>query len=466
MIVQMELSRAFGQPCLKWLYVRGPSMRMPLTLLVAILVLAAQGSRGRALALGPIDEDSRPGVRADAPGSQATPEAPRAGLEFIDTGFENASPLWYETAPDGATRVYLMYDHERNSPNRAAGHFHFRLHAKPGSVLTLEFKNLDNVYNGRPGSVANELKAAVVSSDGREWRPVPLERLPGDRVRLTVTMPGPGLYVARVEPYRLSDLEKWLESIRPNPKVRITPIGKTAEGRPLEVVRVGRPEAPYRVFLRARAHAWEPGGNWIVEGLVNRLLKDDTEANKDLTMYCVYVMPMANKDGVARGRTRFNSRGKDLNREWDHPADPVLAPENHALESWLEGMIRQRQAPHLALELHNDGNGLLHISRPPMAGVNRYLDRMKTLEALLRKHTWFTEGSTTESFRNSGTLGEGWLERFGIDAAVHEFNVNWIAGLKDYPSGRHWQDYGAQLSRVFYEYFDTVRPSPAALRNP
>jgi hypothetical protein len=429
-----------------------------LTLLVIILVLAARGSTGGALARQPIGEGPRSGVPPHSPESQGRPAAPGTGLEFIDTGFENASPVWYETAPDGVTQVYLMYDHERNSPNRAAGHFHFRLHAKPGSVLTLDFKNLDNIYNGRPGSVANELKAAVVSSDGKEWRPVPLERLPGDRVRLTVTMPGPKLYVARVEPYRLSDLEKWLASIRPNPMVGITPIGKTAEGRPLEVVRVGRPEAPYRVFLRARAHAWESGGNWIVLGLVNHLLKDDAEANKDLLMYCVYVMPMANKDGVARGRTRFNSRGKDLNREWDRPADPVLAPENHALESWLEGMIKQRQAPHLALELHNDGNGLLHVSRPPVAGVGRYLDRMKTFEALLRKHTWFTEGSTTESFRNSGTHGEGWLERFGIDAAVHEFNVNWIAGLKDYPSSRHWQEYGAQLSRVLFEYFDTVKP--------
>jgi hypothetical protein len=161
---------------------------------------------------------------------------------------------------------------------------------------------------------------------------------------------------------------------------------------------------------------------------------------------------------VARGRTRFNLRGKDLNREWNRPADPVLAPENHALEAWLEGMIKQGRAPHLALELHNDGNGQLHISRPPVAGLKRYLDRMKTLETLLRKHTWFTEGSTNESFRNAGTLGEGWLERYGIDAAVHEFNVNWIAGLKDYPSGRHWEQYGAQLACVFFEYFNTVKP--------
>jgi Zinc carboxypeptidase len=433
-------------------------MRKPLTLLAGVLVVAALGWRGEARARRPIEEHQSFGASTDLPKTQKTAAAPGTGLEFIDTGFENASPVWYETAPDGATSVYLMYDHERNSPNRAAGHFHFCVHAKPGSVLILEFKNLDNVYNGRPGSVANELKAAVVSSDAKEWRPVPLERLPGDRVRLTVTMPGPELYVARVEPYRLSDLENWLALIRPNPKVKITPIGTTAEGRPLEVVRVGYTDARFRVFLRARAHAWEPGGNWIVEGLVNRLLKDDIEANKDLSMYCVYVMPMANKDGVARGRTRFNSRGKDLNREWDHPADPVLAPENHALESWLEGMIKKRQAPHLALELHNDGNGLLHISRPPVAGLDRYLARTKTLEALLRKHTWFTEGSTKESFRNSGTLAEGWLERFGIDAVVHEFNVNWIAGLNDYPSGRHWQDYGAQLTRVFFEYFDAVKP--------
>jgi hypothetical protein len=384
--------------------------------------------------------------------------ASESSLEFIDTSFENASPVWYETTPDGTTRVYLMYDHERSSPNRAAGHFHFRLHARPGSRQTLEFRNLDNVYNGRPGSVANELKVAVISQDGKQWMPVPLARLPEDRVQLTVTMPGPALYVARVEPYRLSDLEKWLASIQRNPLVEITPIGVTAEGRPLEIVRIGRPDAPFRVFLRARAHPWEPGGNWIIQGLANRLLKEDDEARKDLATYSVYMMPMANKDGVARGRTRLNVRGKDLNRNWDHPSDPVLSPENHALETWLERMIQRGQAPHLALELHNDGNGLLHISRPPVPNLNRYLNRMKTFEMLLRKHTWFTEGSTNASFRNAGTLGDGWLERYGIDAAVHEFNVNWIAGLKDYPMGRHWEQYGSQLARVFREYFHTVRP--------
>lgn len=379
-------------------------------------------------------------------------------LQFIDTSFENASPLWYEVDEDGTVNLHLVYDHERSSPNRANGHFHFKIVADPGASITFEFKNLENVYNGRKASVANELKAAVLSTDGTTWNPVKLDTLPENRIRLTVTMPGPELYVARVEPYRLSDLERWLERIRANPHVAITPIGKTVEGRTLEIVRIGREDAPYRVFLRARAHAWEPGGNWIVEGLVERLLRNDEEAKRDLERYRVEILPLANKDGVARGRTRFNLLGKDLNRNWDRPADAKNAPENHALERWLEARIAAGQAPHLALELHNDGGGRLHISRPPVPNLQRHLERMAIFESLLKKHTWFTEGSTGGDFRNSGTLGDGWLERYGIDAAVHEFNVNWIAGKNDFPSAAAWKEYGAGLTRVFREYFETVKP--------
>src|SRR5690606_15417671 len=36
---------------------------------------------------------------------------------------------------------------------------------------------------------------------------------------------------------------------------------------------------------------------------------------------------------------------------------------------------------------------------------------------------------------------------------THEFNVNWIKGLKTYPLGKHWRDYGAGLARVLYDYF-------------
>src|SRR4051812_47428140 len=191
---------------------------------------------------------------------------------------------------------------------------------------------------------------------------------------------------------------------------------------------------------------------------MQRLLKNDETARRYQDLFCVYVLPMANKDGVARGRTRFNMQGKDLNRNWDIPADPALAPENYALEEWVKTMIKQGRRPDLAIDFHNDEGGRFHISRPEHTDLKDYLARMKMLENLLRERTWFTEGVTDQSFHNPGTIGEGLLARYGIDAAVHELNGNWIKGLKDYPSSKNWELYGEQLCQVFYEYFSAKRP--------
>ena len=388
----------------------------------------------------------------------AKPNPPEVKSQvFIDCGFENASPVWWEVADDGVVNVHLLYDHERGAGNRAAGHIHFALEAQPGTKLTLEFKNLDNVYNGRFGSVAGELKAVVVSVDGKEWKPVATRPLPGSRVLLDVVMPGPKLFIARVEPYRLSDLDNWLASIKTNPLAEVSPIGKTVEGRDLEIVRVGAPDAPTHVFVRARAHPWEAGGNWVAQGLADRLLKDDADAKTYRARYCLWLLPMANKDGVAKGRTRFNVNGIDLNRGWDKLADAKLAPENHALEQWLEKQIKAGRRPALALELHNDGNGKLHPARSTLLDAKQHIQRIETFETLLRKHTWFTEGSVKPTAATTFVLPDGWLQRFGIDGAVHEFNCHWIEGLKERPTARHWEKYGSDLARVLYDYFDAVK---------
>jgi hypothetical protein len=380
-------------------------------------------------------------------------EGASSGLEFIETDFENASPVWYEVATDGVVNVYLHSDNERGASNRASGHIHFLLHAAAGTKFTLEFKNLDNIYNGRKASIAPELKALVVSENGKDWKPVATRSLPGERVQLPIEMPGPKLYVARVEPYRLSDLKRLLKEIRASRFIEITPIGKTVAGQQLEIVRVGDPDAPHHAFVRARAHPWEAGGNWVTDGLIRRLIQDDAEAGQFRKRYCLWVLPMANKDGVARGRTRFNLHGKDLNRNWDRPADLRLSPENHALEAWLEKMIQAGRRPGLALELHNDGHGQLHPARAPVTEEQRSRKHMAALEVLLRKHTWFTEGSTKPSVASISTLADGWRERYGIESAVHEFNCQWIAGVKDYPTGGLWRRYGSDLARVLYEYF-------------
>ena len=162
---------------------------------------------------------------------------------------------------------------------------------------------------------------------------------------------------------------------------------------------------------------------------------------------------MANMDGVFYGRTRFNSRGMDLNRKWDKPADERLAPENHAFELFIESLIEQNLKPDLAIDFHNDESGGVHISRPDTVDLGIYLEKMKKFEKILRANTWFTEGVSGGDFRNPGSFGEGLVERYGIDALIYELNANWIAGLNKVPEAADWIKLGEDLDKVFYLYF-------------
>lgn len=372
---------------------------------------------------------------------------------FVHTGFENASPANWEIDSAGRVIVSLVYDHERFSPNRANNHWHFKVMAPVGTEVTVVLRNFENVWNNQPSRIISKRSRVCISFDRKNWESRETKILEDSKLTFNVKMQSESAWIASVEPYTVTDLSNFLESIKSHPLVKITGVGKTVEGRPLEVVRIGSPSAPKRIFIRARAHAFESGGNWTVEGLIKRILKNDAEVKKYLKRYCLYIMPMANKDGVVRGKTRFNANGFDLNRKWDKPADPEIAPENYALEMWLGQMIKNNKKPDLAIDLHNDPGGQLHITRRE-GDHSGYLRNMEKLETLLRKHTWFTEGSTKATFRNPGSLGDGLLDRYGVHAVVYELNYEWIAGLNKAPLAADWLSLGDQLPEVFYNYFE------------
>ena len=106
-----------------------------------------------------------------------TPATPNPDFRFIDTSIENGSPLHWDPQADGSILLSLHYDHERDSPNRAAGHWHFRLESRPGARLTLVFQNFLNVWNGRVGLPVDARTACSISENGRTWRTVPMEQI-------------------------------------------------------------------------------------------------------------------------------------------------------------------------------------------------------------------------------------------------------------------------------------------------
>ncbi|HET9506680.1 MAG TPA: M14 family zinc carboxypeptidase [Gaiellaceae bacterium] len=82
-------------------------------------------------------------------------------------------------------------------------------------------------------------------------------------------------------------------------------LGRSWEGRPIRVTRVGDPDATTRVLVVGCIHGNECAGLAVTRQLLRARVVAD-----------LWVLPNLNPDGYAR-RTRGNARGVDLNRDFD-----------------------------------------------------------------------------------------------------------------------------------------------------
>jgi predicted deacylase len=223
----------------------------------------------------------------------------------------------------------------------------------------------------------------------------------------------------------------------------------------LEIIRVGNPDAQKIILLRARAHAWEPGGNWVIEGLVNGFIRKSQHSDKLLNKFCYYILPMANKDMTARGMTRFNVNGMDLNRGWGSIADSTLNPENYFLEKFLRMLINEDRKPDLLIDFHNDDYGNMHVSKPKDKDPT-YQKNIEKIYQLLKDKTWFS-GNMQKVYTEEPeryTIATGLYERYNITGFVLELNGDRIKKRNKLPSSEDWMDLGENLNDVFVTYFE------------
>lgn len=140
-------------------------------------------------------------------------------------------------------------------------------------------------------------------------------------------------------------------------RVEVDTIGRTKEGRPLQLVRLGYPTpAPRAVALRrpttlfvCTQHGNEPAGR---EACLQRLrdlaFTDDAELIAQLEEQTILFVPSANPDG-REANARGNSDGTDINR--DHLN--LTTPEGRAMAE----VVRDWQ-PEAVVDLHEYGPSL------------------------------------------------------------------------------------------------------------
>lgn len=104
-------------------------------------------------------------------------------------------------------------------------------------------------------------------------------------------------------------------------RVRRAPLCKTLAGNECDMLIITNfgscPEdiaEREAVILTSRVHPGESNSSFIIEGVINYIIGDETGANMLRNKFVFKIVPMLNPDGVVIGNYRCNLSGHDLNR--------------------------------------------------------------------------------------------------------------------------------------------------------
>ena len=95
-------------------------------------------------------------------------------MVYLDTYYENASPLFWEQADDGAVEIQFIHDHERFSVNRQFTHFNFKVVVLPEDIakpVRLRIRPVNNCWSGQKHTaLKREKDPARICYNGVDWK--------------------------------------------------------------------------------------------------------------------------------------------------------------------------------------------------------------------------------------------------------------------------------------------------------
>ncbi len=115
-------------------------------------------------------------------------------------------------------------------------------------------------------------------------------------------------------------------------KFKVEEIGKSTEGRPIRMLKIGNRDAKNMMLVISRQHPPEVTGYFAMQAFVETIA-DKSKLSKDFRKdWAIYVVPLMNPDGVDNGHWRHNMGGIDLNRDWS----AFNQPETQAVRDLLK----------------------------------------------------------------------------------------------------------------------------------
>ena len=172
------------------------------------------------------------------------------------------------------------------------------------------------------------------------------------------------LWVAAQELITSKQITKWAYKLAEKPFVTILKIGKSFEGRPIHSLQIGNAESKKMIMVLARQHPPEVTGWLAMKWFIEVLCAENDLAEQFRNKYNIYVIPLANPDGVDNGHWRHSSGGIDLNRDWED----FNQPETQTVRKFMKSKIVKGGKFYFGIDFHSTFKDIYYTINPKLKG--------------------------------------------------------------------------------------------------
>ncbi len=259
----------------------------------------------------------------------------------VSSGFDGGNIICTDISDPQDIRLEIRPDHQSDFYQW----FYFRLTSARNRDCQLHIMNAKGA--AFPGGWENY--SAVASYDRESWFRVPAD-YDGERLTIRHKPARNSIYYAYFAPYSMERHADLIARCVAGGMAELVMPGQTLDGQDMDYLRIGESDkTKSQCWIIARQHPGESMAEWLLEGLLERLLDKTDPLARELRKKAVFhIVPNMNPDGSRRGHLRTNAVGANLNREWQNPTMD-RSPEVFLIRAEME-----RTGVDFCLDVHGD----------------------------------------------------------------------------------------------------------------
>ncbi|MCK0159117.1 M14 family metallopeptidase [Allomuricauda sp. F6463D] len=280
--------------------------------------------------------------------------------------------------------TYTVLVTSENTPINTSSWYAFKVWGKrPKTIdvwLTYQSNNKHRYYpklsyDGVNWTALDSLQYEEIGRGDKEFGPGSLP----EKVKLRLEVGPDTLWVAGQELENSTRVNAWMDSISQKKFVTKSIIGKSREGRNLNLLSIGNTASKNMIMIISRQHPPEVTGYLSMKSFVETLAENTKVAKNFRKEFAIYVIPLMNPDGVDNGFWRHNTGGIDLNRDWAN----FNQPETTAVKEFMEGLVEKTQGKfYFGIDFHSTWDDIYYTVDPKLYGnmpnlISTWLDRLK-----------------------------------------------------------------------------------------